>query len=389
MRILHWYPNFLGGGGVANAVLGLAKSQAELGAEVAIACAVTQGKPLYQPMENFLGNIQIFCWHPKWKFKFGNLMWRQIPRESIEQMRKFNSDVVHVHGEFNPDNWHVPKIFNAPIILSPHGAFHPVVLKKSKPKLKVLYLRVAKRFLYRHVCAFHALSPAEAEHIQALLGHVNVYTLPQGASLHVAQSFDSLKHREQSNDEVRFIFVGRLDIYTKGLDILLEAFAKAVQALPDRNIHLILVGPDWKGSLVILKEMAYKLGCGNRVTFTDAMPGEQVAKILAQSDVYVHLSRHEGFPLSITEALLTGKPAILSKEIGLVSYAEIASLPHVKVISPEKEEAVSAIVQFAKKLPELKIYASAHQEKLREFFDWRKIAKEHLKYYECIVKRNS
>jgi glycosyltransferase involved in cell wall biosynthesis len=389
MRILHWYPNFLGGGGVANAVLGLANAQAEFGVEVAIACAVMQGPPLYQPMENFLGNILIFRWHPKWKFKFGNLIWRQIPRESIEQMRKFNPDVVHVHGEFNPDNWHVPKIFNAPIILSPHGAFHPVVLKKSKPKLKVLYVRVAKRFLYCHVCAFHALSPAEAGHIQTLLGHVNVYTLPQGASLHVAQSFDSLKHREQSNEEVRFIFVGRLDIYTKGLDILLEAFAEAVQALPERTIHLILVGPDWKGSLVILKEKAYKLGCGNRVTFTGAIPGEQVAKILAQSDVYVQLSRHEGFPLSITEALLTGKPVILSKEIGLVSYAEIASLPHVKVISPKKEEAVSAIVQFAKQLPELKIYASTHQEKLHGFFDWRKIAKEHLKYYECIVKRNS
>jgi len=369
---------------VANAVLGLAKAQAELGAEVAIACAVTQGKPLYQPMENLLGNVHIFRWHPKWKFKFGNLMWRQIPKEYIEQMRKF--DIAHVHGEFNPDNWHVPKIFNAPIILSPHGAFHPVVLKKSKPKLKALYVRVAKRFLYRHVCAFHALSPAEAGHIQALLDQVNVYTLPQGASLHVAQFFDALKYREQSTDEIRFTFVGRLDIYTKALDILLETFANAVQALPERNIHLILVGPDWKGSLVRLKEMAYKLGCGNRVTFTGAMPGEQVAKILAQSDVYIHLSRHEGFPLSITEALLTGKPAILSKESGLVSYPEIASLPHVKIIPPKKEEAVSAIVQFAEKISELKSLAIAHQEKVRRFFDWREIAKEHLECYEYVVR---
>ena len=118
MRILHWYPNFLGGGGVANAVLGLANAQAEFGVEVAIACAVMQDKPLYQPMENLLGNVQIFRWCPKWKFKFGNLIWRQIPKEYMEQMRKFNPDVVHVHGEFNPDNWHVLKIFNVPIILS-------------------------------------------------------------------------------------------------------------------------------------------------------------------------------------------------------------------------------------------------------------------------------
>jgi len=388
MRVLHWYSNFLGGGGVANAVLGLARAQAELGAEVAIACAAIQGKPLYQTMENLLENIQIFRFLPKWKFKFGNLMLRQIPRESIEIMRNFNPDVVHVHGEFNLDNWHVPKIFNAPIILSPHGAFHPVVLRKSKRKAKIVYVAVARRFLYGRVHAFHALSPAEARHIQALLGSVNVYTLPQGASLYVAKSLDIAKRSEQRNDEIRFIFVGRLDAYTKGLDILLEAFAQAVKSLRNKDLHLNLVGPDWKGSLVRLKDMAHKLDCASRVTFTGAMSGERVAKFLMQSDVYVHLSRHEGFPLSIAEALLAGKPAILSREIGLVTYPEIASLPHVKVIAPEKDEATSAMIQFAERLPELKAMAGEYQEQVRQFFDWRKIAKAHLEYYGRLINRN-
>ena len=388
MRVLHWYSNFLGGGGVANAVLGLARAQAELGAEVAIASAEIQGKPLYQPLENSLGDVQLFRWLPKWKFQFSNLTLRQIPPKLIKQMRSFNPDVVHVHGEFNPDNLYVPKIFNVPIILSPHGAFHPVALKKSKRKLKMVYVAIANHFLYHRVHAFHALSPAEAEHIQALLGFVNVYTLPQGANLHVAQSFDALKYREQSSDEVRFIFVGRLDIYTKGLDILLDAFAKAVQTLSDRNLHLTLVGPDWKGSLVRLKEQVHKLNCDGKVTFTGALQGKQVAISLMQSDIYVHLSRYEGFSLSTAEALLFGKPAILSREIGLVIYPEIASLPHVKVIAPEKDEATSAMIQFAERLPELKAMAGEYQEQVRQFFDWRKIAKAHLEYYGRLINRN-
>ncbi len=389
MKILHWYPNFLGGGGVANAVLGLARAQAELGEEVAIASAVIQGKPLYQTMENLLENIHIFRLFSKCKFKFGNLMLRQIPRESIEIMRNFNPDVVHVHGEFNLDNWHVPKIFNAPIILSPHGAFHPVVLRKSKRRTKMVYVAVARRFLYGRVRTFHALSPAEARDIQAVLGSVNVYTLPQGASLYVAKSLDVAKCWEQRNDEIRFIFVGRLDVYTKGLDILLEAFAQAVKSVRNKNLHLNLVGPDWKGSLVRLKDMAHKLDCASRVTFTGAIPGEQVAKFLMQSDIYVQLSRHEVFPLSVAESLLAGKPAILSREIELVSYPEISSLPHVKVISPEKEEAVSAIMQFVEKLSELKLLAAEHQGRVCQFFDWHKIAKQHLEYYERIIERNS
>ena len=62
MRILHWYPNFLGGGGVANAVLGLAIARAERGAEVAIASAEAEGEPLYQAMDERLGKVRLFRW---------------------------------------------------------------------------------------------------------------------------------------------------------------------------------------------------------------------------------------------------------------------------------------------------------------------------------------
>ena len=86
MKILHWYPNFLGGGGVANAVLGLAKAQCELGAEVIIASAEALKSPLYQFMDRNLGKVQLFKWKPAKIFHIGSLIWRIPPKNSNSEL---------------------------------------------------------------------------------------------------------------------------------------------------------------------------------------------------------------------------------------------------------------------------------------------------------------
>jgi len=388
MRILHWYPNFLGGGGVANAVLGLAKAQAELGVKVAIASVEPEGNPLYQPMQPTDG-VQLLSWKPKWKVRVGSLILRGIPKEMHKVICDYAPDVVHIHGEFNPDNLWVPRLFhNARFILSPHGAFHPVVLQKSHARLKWMYIRLAKRLLYSHVVAFHALSPAEAEHIQSVLGALKVYIVPQGPSVFVQIDSDNATDsplQERQDGEIRLIFVGRLDIYTKGLDILLEAFADAVRAV-DKSLSLTLVGPDWKGSMDLLKNEVMKLGIDEKVYFTGSVPGHRVRRLLVESDLYLHLSRHEGFPLALTEALLAGKPAIVSNRVGTVSYSEIANLPFVKLVPPERNLAAAAIVEAVHQLLELKKAAQECSETVRKFFDWHEIARRHIEFYAVCAK---
>lgn len=384
MKLLHWYPNFLGGGGVANAVLGLVQAQTDNGAEVAIASAEAEGPPLYQHMEGALGKVRLFRWDPRWRVRVGGLQLRGLPKNVVNELRSFHPDVVHIHGEFNPDNLWVPRIFRGKtLILSPHGAFHPVVLNKSKKLGKSLYISCARRLLYRYVRAFHALNPAEAEHIQKKIADCKVYTVPQGGNRFVLESLDDIS---DSADRalIRYIFVGRLDIYTKGLDILLEAFAAAVRAWGDRpaGLHLILVGPDWRGSRRRLEDQAERLGLTRHVTFTGSLAGSAVAGYIAGSDIYVHLSRHENQSLSVAEALSAGKPCILSREIGSVSWPEVRTLPHVKVIAPSKDEASRALVEFAEQVSELKRVGENMRGRICDFFDWKRVAKEHIDAYE-------
>jgi glycosyltransferase involved in cell wall biosynthesis len=381
MRILHWYPNFQAGGGVANAVLGLAFGQARLRAEVLIAAVKSSNGPLYEPMQ--VEEVRLVEWVPSRTVRIRGTCLRQPCNDDLRRLQATKPDLVHVHGEMNPDNLWVARLFNCPIILSPHGAFHPEVFKRRGKTARSLYFQMAKLVLYRYVRAFHALCEAEREHIVRVLPHAQVYCVPEGPNVRAPVAF-SPRPPADENGRVRFVFVGRLDVFTKGLDILLEAFAEAGRVLRGPGIVLTLVGPDWRRSMTWLKHRAHELGIGDRVTMTGAVPGRGVALILQQADVYVQLSRHDGFGLSVSEALLAGKPAILSDAIGTTSYHEVAFLPHVRIIPPRIKEATCAIADFAHRLPELRRTAEQHQGMIREFFSWVRIAGLQLNTYDQI-----
>jgi glycosyltransferase involved in cell wall biosynthesis len=186
------------------------------------------------------------------------------------------------------------------------------------------------------------------------------------------------------DNATRFVCVGRLDVFTKGLDILIEAFANAVGRLNGNRATLTLVGPEWKGGMAWLQRRARELGIAGRTVFTGPLPGAEVASILRRSHIYVNLPRHDAFSLSVAEALLAGKPAILSKAVGPASYPEIAALPHVRVVPLSINETTDAIVDFARRLGQLRHAADQCRERIREFFSWESIGGTHLAAYEKI-----
>jgi len=253
--------------------------------------------------------------------------------------------------------------------------------------MKRIYLLIAHRLLYRHIAAFHAISPLEEQDIARLFPHVQVYCLPNGPSIQVQKALQPRYPSASTSDAiVKFIYVGRLDIFTKGLDILLEVYARAVRQAEGLRSSLILVGPDWRGSRTWLEQRAQALGIAAQVQFTGPLSGSGVAALLTQADVYIQLSRYEGFGSSVAEALLAGKPAILSEAIGAASFPELAQLTHLQVVSLDIDEAAAAIADFADRLEELSISARQSQAMLHNLFSWERIAKLHLAHYEKFIE---
>src|SRR2546423_8303 len=85
----------------------------------------------------------------------------------------------------------------------------------------VLALAVARRGLYRKVRGFHVLSPAEQADVATALPTARTYCVPQGPSPAVQEALGDLNEPGNGRSgPVRLMFIGRIDVHVKGLDVL-------------------------------------------------------------------------------------------------------------------------------------------------------------------------
>lgn len=378
MRVLHWYPKYLGGGAVAGAVRGLACAQRAAGAEVVIAARRLGGATLYGERTSDGPAVQL--WSPL-RPMLARACALGVATDDRQALRGFAPDVVHIHGELNPDNLVAARVFRVPLVLSPHGGFHPRVLARGARRSKAAYLTLARRMLY-HRATFHALSPLEAADIARLLPDRPVYCAPQGPGP-AGEATTTASGRIDAGP-VRLLFVGRLNVGEKGLDLLLETVAKARQHAT-RAMTLTVVGPDWKDGLATLRSLATQLGLAGTVVFTGSRTAAELATLYAEHDLYVQLSRNEGFGMSVAEALLAGMPAILSRCIGAAAWPEVASCAHVRVVPPDADAAAEALVRAVAELPRLRAAATAAHRGLHGFLSWTRAAQLHHERYAALL----
>jgi glycosyltransferase involved in cell wall biosynthesis len=144
-----------------------------------------------------------------------------------------------------------------------------------------------------------------------------------------------------SHDLWRMACVARLQVRPKGHDLLLQALALPHWA--KRNLHLSIfgTGENRQG----LEDLARLLGISARVSF----PGhvETVQDIWREHHLIAQPSRNEGMPLSLVEALMCGRPALVTDVAGhteLVTEGEngfVAEAPTVKHLDEALDRAWS------------------------------------------------
>lgn len=101
--------------------------------------------------------------------------------------------------------------------------------------------------------------------------------------------------------------IGRLD-KVKGFDLLINSMVNT-----PGNVVLKIWGDGKEKNN--LKHLVTSLGLENRVFFGGFQP--EISKIFKQIDIYVQPSRSEGFGLTVVEAMLAGKPVVVTPAGGL------------------------------------------------------------------------
>ncbi len=123
-------------------------------------------------------------------------------------------------------------------------------------------------------------------------------------------SFETPFEWPRLNGHHEWAFVGRLEPGHKGIDLLLRAFAR--EHWKDRAVHLNIYGNGF--SERSMKRMAEMLDLSSRVTFHGQISGSE--RIWRGNELLVLPSRHEGLPLAVTEAMLCGRPCVVTDVSG-------------------------------------------------------------------------
>jgi glycosyltransferase involved in cell wall biosynthesis len=105
----------------------------------------------------------------------------------------------------------------------------------------------------------------------------------------------------------RIVSSGRLERY-KGHHRVIEALPEIIRLVPEAHLRILGSGP-YEGQL---RELAARLGVGDRVTITSIAPADRAAmgQALTEASVIAALSEYEAHPIAVMEALSVGRPVV-------------------------------------------------------------------------------
>jgi alpha-1,3-mannosyltransferase len=288
MKILqvcnHFYPCI---GGIEKHVEDLCRNLKKLGHETDVVCLNTcaysdEKLPEY---EEYHG-IRIFR-VPYVNFKIYK------PARNVLRFVK-NYDVVHVHGlGFFSDLLALTKFMHKkPLILSTHGGiFHT----RAYFAMKSAYFNLWLRIISRRFNTIIAVSRSDERLFSAIAS--NVELIPNGIEVGDFQT-------ERAAENNTLLYVGRIS-RNKRIEHLIETIAILKKDVPD--VKLYVVGEDWEGILVDLKNLAKVRDVESNIIFLgEIRKREKILEYYSKAKFFVSASEYEGFGISVLEAMASG-----------------------------------------------------------------------------------
>ncbi|MEA5552367.1 hormogonium polysaccharide biosynthesis glycosyltransferase HpsP [Anabaena cylindrica UHCC 0172] len=388
MKILHIVPSIsLIYGGPSQMVLGLAPALAKAGEEVTILTTDSNGDfgqkpldvPLNRPIKQDGYDIIYFRCSPfrRYKFSLDLLKWLKTHAKEF--------DIAHIHALFSPvssASAFICRQQNLPYILRPLGTLDPADLRK-KQQLKQLYVKVLERGNLAGAAAIHFTSEQEAK-ISARFGvKTKDLVIPLGVIPPMEDGKNSVSNQWRiPNDKPVVLFMSRIDP-KKGLDLLLPALEKLLN--DGFNFHFILAGTNPQDPIYEqkIKSEIENSSLNTHTTITGFVTGEAKRSLLKAADLFVLPSYYENFGIAVAEAMVAGKPVIISDQVHI--YQQVVDSESGWVGKTDVESLVDLFKAALSNPQECQRRGLNAQKYALENFSWDAIAQQVIQAYQEIV----
>ena len=268
-----------------------------------------------------------------------------------------------------------------PYIIVPRSQLTDQYMKNKKIKKKIGNFLLFNRFL-KGASAIQYLSKAEKEDSTFHDYNIESFIIPNGIIV-------DYKKEDKDSTEIVGVFIGRYNIYQKGLDIILEAIKEVKEELIENNIIFKLHGPDERtGNRLDVENLVKDAKVSEVVKVYSEVYDEKKREALLKADFFVHTSRYEGMPMSVLEALAYGLPCLLSKGTNMTE--EINSYNAGWDSGSSVQDTVNALKQLIKDKDSL-VSLSNNALKLSDTYKWENISEKTQSIYENVgrVKNNA
>jgi glycosyltransferase involved in cell wall biosynthesis len=212
-------------------------------------------------------------------------------------------DVIHAHGRFLSAGAFALRIrrrLGIPFIYTDHSTFYQ---RGCAP----LEARSVLRQIIDEASVYSVVSPALAKAVESFLG------LPAPTARILPNALDPMfeaKPLHPTDKAGPFVFINLATLTpVKGLDLLIQAFARAFRGRPAYQLQICGEGPLREG----LEKLAENLGIKSQLQMPGKLSKAEVLRRVDQAHVLVVASLVETFGVAITEGLARGRPVIATR----------------------------------------------------------------------------
>lgn len=217
---------------------------------------------------------------------------------------------------------------------------------------------------------FLAYSPVNKAKMEKMNPKIHIKIIPNG----VSEELFKVKEKESNYA----LFIGRIDIVQKGLDVLLYACKSLKDKLP---VQIIIAGNGPKPEEEKLKELILKNNLSKKVSFVGRVDGYKKEWLLAHAQFGIYPSRFEDFPLVPLEFTALNKPMVIFDVPGLKWVSPKVSIRAKAENAAALSQALVEMTQPTKR-KQLKKYCRPFAKQ----YGWNAIAKQYEAFCHEVIE---
>ncbi len=328
--------------------------------------------------------VALLTTHPECKYTksqpYPVFYYRDLAHYSLRSLQPpFNQpDLICFHSTYIPVHaWLARQARHAgiPYIITPRGGMNQGAQNRKRWK-KFLGNWLFFSWMVRGASAIHCLTQREAEETKRW-GRP-VFVVGNGIDLPPEEWLA----QPGNGSKLRFLFLGRLDIEHKGLDLLLEGFALVRDVLIQADAELAIYGPSVGTSEDVLHRMIEQYELAQIVSIKGQVLGEDKVLAFSSADVFILPSRYEGHPVAVLEALSYGLPCLLTPATNMA--AEVSRSGAGWEVPPSPSAIADGVRTVIGQRRDLAARGLAARQ-LAQRYSWSNVAEQLLREYGSII----